>query len=453
MLEFFQQEIFTVYGQAVTLLRLVLVVVGVLLLVGFGYAIVFRWLNRFFEQEKTGEQEQRRTRRLILINLLLIAVVLLLLGLRLDRPLAETGFWSNLKWSNLVEALLIVELARLIDWVLSSLLSRRYHQRRQQEVVEGLRPYSRGAEVRVGRIVQPIVYLLAATFIIQQLDINEAIPVPWVKEEANYPRINTLLSAILVLLLTRLFIWIITELILYPYYRKKEINLGSQYAINRLLTYFFFVIAILAVLQYVGINLTVLWGGAAALLVGVGLGLQQTFNDLVCGIILLFERTVEVSDVVDINGLIGTVKKIGVRTSLVETRDQITVIVPNSKLVGENVINWSHLENKARFKIAVGVAYGSDTSLVRKVLEEAAQGHKKILSYPAPFVRFVNFGDSSLDFKLFFWSRELIPIEDVKSDLRFTIDRRFREENITIPFPQRDLWIKEGGFKPPSGDA
>ncbi|MCB0635503.1 MAG: mechanosensitive ion channel, partial [Lewinella sp.] len=81
------------------------------------------------------------------------------------------------------------------------------------------------------------------------------------------------------------------------------------------------------------------------------------------------------------------------------------------------------------------------------------KGHKKILSYPAPFVRFVNFGDSSLDFELYFWSRELLPIEDIKSDLRFIIDRRFREEHIVIPFPQRDLWIKEGGFKPPPSDS
>jgi small-conductance mechanosensitive channel len=142
------------------------------------------------------------------------------------------------------------------------------------------------------------------------------------------------------------------------------------------------------------------------------------------------------------SGTVGTVRRIGVRTSLVETRDNMTIIVPNSKLIGDVVTNWSHDEDKARFKIVVGVAYGSDTALVKKLLLQVAQEHPKALKRPAPIVRFVNFGDSSLDFELHFWTKEFIRIEDIKSDMRFETDRLFRENDISIPFPQRDVWMR-----------
>ena len=165
--------------------------------------------------------------------------------------------------------------------------------------------------------------------------------------------------------------------------------------------------------ETLGIQMTVLWGGAAALLVGVGLALQQTFNDLISGIILLFERSIEVGDVVNVSGMIGTVKRIGLRTSIVESVDNVTLLVPNSKFINEQVINWSHFDEKVRFKVSVGVAYGSDTKLVRKLLSKVAQENIYVLEYPSPFVRFVDFGSSSLDFQLFFYSRNLIVIEAV----------------------------------------
>ncbi|MEM9525621.1 MAG: mechanosensitive ion channel domain-containing protein, partial [Bacteroidota bacterium] len=218
---------------------------------------------------------------------------------------------------------------------------------------------------------------------------------------------------------------------------------GSQFAINRLLTYFVYLIGVLLVIQAMGFDLRVIWTGAAALLVGIGIGLQQTFNDLICGIIILFERSVKVGDVVELTGhQVGTVRKVGARTSVVETRDDIIIFVPNSKLIGENVTNWSHVRRTARFHVMVGVAYGSDTELVKKLLLQVAEDHPKIMKSPKPFVRFLDFGSSSLDFDLLFWSRDFIRIENIKSDLRFSIDAAFRANNIEVPFPQRDLWIR-----------
>lgn len=446
---FFSQEVFAIGEITIKLGRLIFVTVGVIFLYILGFMLLRSWLDRFFLYEDTTDKQKNRVRRLTTICLILIALLVVLLGLQADFSLSslDESPLAKIKLSTIIQAFLIYFIARLVDELLSNVLTHRYQQRREQQLQEGGSLYQiQGAvsTVRVSHIVQPIVYLLALTFIIQQLGIDEQLPLPWVNpENAKFITINRVLSAILILLITRLVLWVLTEIVLYPYYKQKEINVGSQYAINRLLTYFVLLIAVIGTLQYVGINLTVLWGGAAALLVGIGLGLQQTFNDLICGIILLFERTVEVGDIVDMNNLVGTVKKIGIRTSLVETRDNVSVIVPNSKLVADNVINWSHFDSKARFKVAVGVAYGSDTTLVKEILLAAAEEHTRIVRRPKPFVRFVNFGDSSLDFEILFWTRDLLGIEDVKSDLRFAIDKAFREAGVSIPFPQRDLWIKQ----------
>jgi len=453
---FWSGEAFTLAGQSVTYLQIAGILLGWFLLAVLLTLLRQRWLKWYFEQENIEANHQLRIRRVITFCLLLIGAWFTLSGLNIDFNLAQlyyddaesaTGnnFLSSFKFSTLIKVLLIYYVARLVDETLSDLLVRRYHQRREQLLKEGgiYTVSGSSAPLKVSYIVQPIVYILAVMFIIQEVDPDLGIRVPWLEEGKNLLRLNQILTALLILLFTRLGIWVLTEIVLYPYYRQKEINVGSQYAINRLLTYFVFVIAAVATLQYLGVNLTVLLGGAAALLVGIGLGLQQTFNDLICGIILLFERTVEIGDVVDIQGLVGTVKKIGIRTSLVETRDNVSVIVPNSKLVADNVVNWSYFDNRTRFRVSVGVAYGSDTELVRNILQEVATAHPKVLRRPHPLIRFVNFGDSSLDFEILFWSREMIAIEDVKSDLRFEIDRRFREANITIPFPQRDVWLRK----------
>jgi len=159
--------------------------------------------------------------------------------------------------------------------------------------------------------------------------------------------------------------------------------------------------------------------------------------------VILFERSVEVGDFLDFGTDRGTIKKIGLRASIVETVEKKQIIVPNSQLVNDRVYNWSGKSISTRFEVSVGVAYGSDTQLVKNVLLEAAALTSQVQKEPKPFVRFVGFGDSSLDFELLFYTKRIRYVEDVKSDLRFTIDGLFRTNKIEIPFPQKDVWIKQ----------
>ncbi len=339
-------------------------------------------------------------------------------------------------------SILIWQLARLADTLLSKILIPFLVKKNKRETEQT--PLTSQMPVR-DRNLQYIVYALAALLFVAVFGLNRELGTVGLNDENQVTiRVSNIIWSVLIFLIARFLYWMSVNIFLDSFYRSKKMNIGSQYAVNQLFKYIIFTLATLYILDTIGFKLTVIWGGAAALLIGAGFGLQQTFNDFFSGILLLFERTVEVGDVVQLaDGLIGTVMKIGLRTSFVQTFDNRTVIVPNSQLVVNDVINFSHNDEKARFVVSVGVAYGSDTALVKKLLFEAAKDHEKVIKFPVPFVRFVNFGDSSLDFELHFWSRELIRIDDVRSDLRFKIDQLFREHNVVIPFPQRDVWLKK----------
>lgn len=211
-----------------------------------------------------------------------------------------------------------------------------------------------------------------------------------------------------------------------------------------LLKYVVWVLAITVALRVLSIDLTFLIAGSAALLVGLGLGIQSTFNDIVSGIIILMEGTIRVGDVLEVDGLVGRVTKIDLRTSTVFSRDGMNVIVPNHHFINENVVNWSHDALETRFGIKVGVAYGSDERKVKEILLACARSHDMVIDTEEKpvIVRLADFGDSALIFEVLFWSQRIFRIENVKSDVRFAILAAFREAGIVIPFPQRDLHIR-----------
>lgn len=254
--------------------------------------------------------------------------------------------------------------------------------------------------------------------------------------------VSTLLIVILIFVATKVLLWIIRKAI-FGKRSLERIEMSNAYSLYQIIKYLLWIISILFMMQTLGISITVLLAGSAALLVGVGLGLQQTFNDFISGIILLIEGTTKIGDVLEVDGEVVKIQEIGIRTSKGLTRDEIMVIIPNSYITTNKVINWSHQSKKTRFRINVGVAYGSDVDLVVKVLEASALEHPQIGNKEHIEARFVDFGNSSLDFQLLFFSDNVFRIEKIKSEIRKIINRKFIENNITIPFPQVDLHVKE----------
>lgn len=255
-------------------------------------------------------------------------------------------------------------------------------------------------------------------------------------------KVKRIIVVLFILLLTKIILWIIKKT-LYRRFQLGMVDEGNTFALFQIVKYVVWVTAIAFLLESLGVKITLLLAGSAALLVGIGLGLQQTFNDIISGIILLSERSIKIGDVLEIDGDIIKIQTIGVRTSKGANRDEITIIIPNSLITTSKVINWSHQSKKTRFKIDVGVAYGSNVDLVIKILEESAIEHPDISNRELIDARLINFGNSSLDFQLYFFSKNIFRIEKVKSDIRKIINKKFIENNISIPFPQMDVYIKQ----------
>lgn len=221
----------------------------------------------------------------------------------------------------------------------------------------------------------------------------------------------------------------------------KKIDIGTSYSIFRILKYVIWIILIAVILETSGFELSILLAGSAALLIGLGFGVQQLFSDFISGLVLIAEGTVKVGDIIEFDGSAGKVIASNLRTTEMLTIDNERIIVPNTKLTAGNIVNKTKNDKKTRFHIAVGVAYGSDIELVEKLLTESAKTCKEVLTKPEPSVLFSNFGNSSLDFKLLFWSHNEFRVEVLKSTIRKSIDKKFRENNISIPFPQTDVHL------------
>lgn len=215
-----------------------------------------------------------------------------------------------------------------------------------------------------------------------------------------------------------------------------------RHSIYLLVKYFVWVLSLVIMLDSVGLKVSVLLAGSAALLVGVGMGLQNIFSDFVSGVFLLFEGTIKVKEIIEVDGIIGQVEEINLRNSKLITRDNVTIIIPNSKFVTEKVINWSHNHGSVRFMVDIGVAYGSDVEMVIEILQNCMNDMSQIEQSPKPFVRFKNFGESSLDFELIFWTKQAFTVDNLKSSLRIQIYKSLAKNKISIPFPQRDIHIK-----------
>ncbi|MGZ0016345.1 mechanosensitive ion channel family protein [Yeosuana sp. AK3] len=202
-----------------------------------------------------------------------------------------------------------------------------------------------------------------------------------------------------------------------------------------------YVIILLITLDSVGVDVTTVFAASAALLIGIGLALQTLFQDIISGVFILIDQSVHVGDIIEIDGKVGRVEEIKLRTTRAVTIGNKVLIIPNHLYLENSLYNWTQNGFTTRENVEVGVAYGSDVQLVKTLLIEAANTHPEVLEKEATIVQFTDFGDSSLNFKVIFTLGDSFNAHNPKSDIRFEIDRLFRENNVTIPFPQRDVHI------------
>lgn len=249
-------------------------------------------------------------------------------------------------------------------------------------------------------------------------------------------------SILLLYLSGKLRTWLTDDLL-----TRTKLGIGARQAAGTIIRYLVIVIGFVIILQTAGIDLTALNVLAGAVGIGVGFGLQNIVNNFVSGLIILFERPIQVGDRIVVGDVEGDVVHIGGRSTTVISNDNISIIVPNSKFISENIINWSHSDPKVRFRVPVAVAYGSDARLVEKILLEVAAANQDVLATPGPAVRLMKFGDNGLQFELRAWSSTRVHQKGTLiSALNFAIYEKFAEHGIEIPFPQRDLRIRGGSM-------
>lgn len=248
----------------------------------------------------------------------------------------------------------------------------------------------------------------------------------------------SVLLLILFILAVIICMMIIKKLI----YGTSKFDISKKYAIYSLIKYFTIIFSILIGFEILGFDISILIAGSAALLVGVGLGLQNIFSDFFSGFVLLLDASIKVNDIIEVNGLICKVRRINLRTTTVLTRDDKYIILPNTELTRNRIINWTHSSVTSRFDLKVAVDYSSDVNLVMKLMKDVTSDHPMVLKSPEPFVRFSEYGDSALEFTVFFHCDEIFRVENIKSEIRIRLYEQFRNHGVQIPFPQRVVHIK-----------
>lgn len=212
-------------------------------------------------------------------------------------------------------------------------------------------------------------------------------------------------------------------------------------SVFKFINYVVYLIAVFVTLSLAGVDITLVITASAAFFVGLGLALQELFKDILGGILIIVDKSLQVGDIVEVNGKEGKVFEIKLRTTRAITRDDKVLIIPNHKFISDIVHNYTQNHRTTREKVSVGVAYGSDIELVTQILEQVAIDQKQILKEPKPFVLFDDFGDSALLFSIHFFTDDSFSDPRIKSEVRYKINERFKENNIGIPFPQRDVHI------------
>ena len=251
-------------------------------------------------------------------------------------------------------------------------------------------------------------------------------------------KIKYILLVIIVMFATSYFLRWTKKLVTRKMREEDKVKFNTVFSFARWIIY---IIVMLVVFDAVGFDVTGIFAASAALLIGIGLALQTLFQDIISGIFILVDQSVHAGDIIELDGKVGRVVEIKLRTTRAVTIDNKVMVIPNHLYLTNSLYNWTQNGRTTREHITIGVAYGSDIDLVKRLLLEVAVNNQQVLDFPEPMVLFTNFGDSALEFKLVFTLNDSFMAAIPKSDMRFSIDKLFKEHNITIPFPQRDIHI------------
>lgn len=250
--------------------------------------------------------------------------------------------------------------------------------------------------------------------------------------------VGLILALLIALILTRIVLKIIRKFI------TQKLPSEDKYkfvGIFQFVQYLVYVFVVMFTLNAAGVNISVLLTASAAIFIGLGFALQQLFQDVISGVLIILDQSLHVGDIIEVNDRVCKVEKISLRSTKAVTRNNRVMVIPNHKFLTDVIINWTQNSTDVRDFVKVGVAYGSDTKLVEQLLLQSADQHPEILSNPKPMVFFEDFGDSALVFSLYFYVSEGFKLPKIQSEVRFAIDQAFRNHKITIPFPQRDVHV------------
>ncbi len=255
-------------------------------------------------------------------------------------------------------------------------------------------------------------------------------------------RVDITIGLLLLLIVSIFVASLILKWIRKLYTRKMPENDKRKFiSVFKFIKYVTYIVVFISVLSVAGFNITPFLAASAALLVGLGLALQDLFKDIIGGIFIILDKSLLVGDIIELNDKVGRVIDIKLRTTRAITRDDKIIIIPNSKFITDTLYNYTQNHRTTREYVKVGVAYGSDTNLVRDLLLQSVAKQKGVLKSPKPFVLFEDFGDSALIFSIYFYISDSFVDPRIKSEMRFRIDQLFRENQISIPFPQRDVHL------------
>ncbi len=311
-----------------------------------------------------------------------------------------------------------------------------------------------GREIAVWSLVKQLIYLL--TFYLcflslkiknPELNITSILSYEFIRIDRFHVAVYHLFLTAAIIFFARISLNFLKVLLGRSVLNDDRVDPGTRYIYLQLVKYLIYGITIIILLRSFGVDLDLFLTATTFLLVGVGLGLQNIFRDYFSGILLLFEGSIKVGDIIEIETLsnhdnfVAKVIQINLRTSKVETRNEKILVIPNSELTHKSVINWSVGTHITRFSIPITFHYGVDTNLVRAILIKAAQKHPKVLKSKKPIVRLLNFGDYGLEMDLIFWADQNLLIEILKSEIRFEINDQLTANGITVPYPQQDLHL------------